>query len=260
MEQIGLLRAYSSEESRRYLDEMLEAITGKKAVGSEELRSPAEDPERASAEAEETDGRDDEAEQTETEVEEDELEPTKIPGSASSEIESIANTALAQDSQAAAESSLGDAPSLKDLILKLAQAQAVGREERSSPSTQNQDETSERLKLRKFGKILTELKAKSQGSGDGSVAEQQAERVAAEPASGKAASTAAEPVLSPDAELFSVILTTKNRVNGNYVTRPGKLFAPRQLGGGVLDRRDSTSAREEPIQDDAQPPQEDPGP
>ena len=216
MDQIGLLRAYSSEESRRYLDEMLEAITGKKVAAAEDLGSASDSAESPPVEVEEEGSKDEELESPEAEMAESEMNRAQpINATGSNPVVDPTDAAAAQSSQAATESALADEPSLKDLILKLAKAQAAEKELQRSAEEEDDSETSEKLKLRKFGKILTELKAKSQGTGE--TPSEQAD----EPESKTAA--AAEPAPAPDAELFSVILTTKNKVNGSYVTRPSRL-------------------------------------
>ncbi|KAH8882837.1 Pet127-domain-containing protein [Thozetella sp. PMI_491] len=212
MEQVGLLRAYSSGESRRHLDSMLEAITGtspaveklagqETAIGSSIQADHDEDfDERAEAVA---------AESTES------IEP----------VEALVNGNDELPASTIPSSHLTESPSLKDLILRVARSPSMTMKTHDS-SSGDQSPTVDQTKLQKFGRILSELRAKSQIQ-DQPYTETQAEEDAEVSSRAAADDAVATSTPSPDSEsdsdLLGMVLTIKNRVNGKYVERPENL-------------------------------------
>ncbi|KAK0719965.1 mitochondrial protein Pet127-domain-containing protein, partial [Lasiosphaeris hirsuta] len=214
LSQSGLLHPNTPDESRHYLDSLLQALTS------------SNEPEESTSD-------------------------TAVPGSSDAETSEPQEAAVGiehagveqADSYkgahtAAAPESPPDEPTLKDLILRLAaQVQAVPSEQRISirmTEQQAEDElTADAARLHKFETILLELISKSRETDGGegsapSVADTSSEtQEQTQTGEGQQEQSAPREVGEPPEEgvdeIFGMILTSKNKVNEQYVERPENL-------------------------------------
>ncbi|KAL2160566.1 hypothetical protein VTH06DRAFT_1254 [Thermothelomyces fergusii] len=161
LQESGLLRNVTSDETQRYVDAFLEALTGngRRAASSGEAEPAVEGSEGSGA------------------------TPSSVP-EATEQIEQSSEEADEDDAQpSAAKDSSAEEPTLKDLIIKLAtQIRAAPSQQRAYLPKEgediiNEDEPEYALKLRKIERLLTELteqphqvdKAGEEGAGSGIV-------------------------------------------------------------------------------------------
>ncbi|KAJ9148249.1 hypothetical protein NKR23_g5159 [Pleurostoma richardsiae] len=158
--------------------------------------------------------------------------------------------------EGSSDPSPSDNPSLKDLIIKLAgQLEASSIEGKDAfegaDDQSDQEAISDQAKLQEFGRILTEMITSSKGardsdeevptisrgvissdgteSGDAALVSDIEQRLESHRARSQSAGESAKPKDTPQAteesptELYGMILTIRNKVNGKYVTRPSNL-------------------------------------
>ncbi|KXX75278.1 hypothetical protein MMYC01_207985 [Madurella mycetomatis] len=223
LKQSGLLESASDEETERCIDAFLEALTSNvrptTPTGSAFL-----DP-------------------TESQLVEESASGASGTEDAVGSTGSSPNEA---DEQQEAQPPVADGasdkePTLKDLILRLAsQLRDMPSEQRistSQPETRaEEDAPADMQRLGKVVKILSELIVQPQKQGDdakwegngvierGSLSAEdgETEEVSETPAP-EQAETAAEGERAADGELYGLILTVRNKVNGRYVKRPEKI-------------------------------------
>jgi hypothetical protein len=214
LQESGLLRSSSPQEMQRYVDEFLEALTGIRARGKATLTRDAK----------------------EEEVEEGEVIPEVV-------VEKNAQEGEAMDTSEEPEE-----PTLKDLLVRLATQIRNLPSERRVPTGEvadvvDEDAAEYMQRLQKVERILSELTEKPlhQGVGKtegetgtietGSVSAEDLSEPTAEQASKEDSTTPASdsvaaapsikfPEERTDGELFGLILTIRNKVDGQYVERP----------------------------------------
>lgn len=193
----GLLEASAPAEVRRYLDELLEALT--------------------SAES----GKVDES----------------AADSAAEESESAVSAEATTDTKVEVATEGEEEPTLKDLVLRLASQVKADRSEVAKGESDASVAAADDSKLRKFETILSELISKSRDTeiteGEQSTASTDASATSKsahpeneiasldETVHTKTNATSVLPESSP--ELLGMILTIRNKVNGEYVERPEHL-------------------------------------
>ncbi|KAK3351342.1 mitochondrial protein Pet127-domain-containing protein [Neurospora tetraspora] len=203
----GLLEASAPEEARRYLDELLEALTSAESGKADESAadSLAEESESVTAAEETTDTKTEAGQAAETEEE----------------------------------------PTLKDLVLRLASQVKADRSEVAKGEAEDDVSAAaaDDSKLRKFETILSELISKSRDTTEAGEITEGEQPTTATDASASATTKSQNPEdelasldetvhtktndnsILPETkpELLGMILTIRNKVNGEYVERPEHL-------------------------------------
>ncbi|KAL2021491.1 hypothetical protein VTK56DRAFT_7124 [Thermocarpiscus australiensis] len=229
LQRSGLLGNKSSDEAQQYVDKFLEALTSNGGPAPEGTTSDPTESQSTTGESQASDAGEVQGISTPNETDREARPPAA--GSSTNET------------------------TLKDVILRLAsQVRAPPSEQRSSPGQADGhtegDVPPDAVKLRKIEKILSELTAKPREPSDldkgeeanrvieeGSLSAEQFERdeqaeqsteEEPEPAQPSEDSTSEEPAgkaSEPGAkeEVYGLILTVRNKVDGHYVKRPEKL-------------------------------------
>jgi len=253
LEQSGFLQMESTEESRHYLDALLEALTSHAKKGESAADDSADNSDKATDEqvsesAAEIAAAEPSEQQTElssTEAAEtfkstqDLAEQDAVHAPENNHSEQAADEAQPTEG----ENGSSDQPSLKDLIVRLAakfQASPVERRDIVEGEEEDSEEhlSSDSIKLRKFEKILSEMMQKSSelGSPRGEEKPESAEtspdlapdRLWSEgkpPADEKPATSASDATTpkEEDRNVLGMVLTIRNKVAGRYVKRPENL-------------------------------------
>ncbi|KAK2004510.1 Pet127-domain-containing protein [Colletotrichum falcatum] len=254
LEQSGLLKARTPEEARWYVDGLLEALTPNQA--SEVRENDGKDDQQVETSAVETgsstvdstqvDGLDTVPEATPTSGEETPVEQDAVEAQATQEGEEASHLSTTrQGSEVRGSRDLG----LRDLILRVA-TRVDEKPELEETEVPDDDAVSDVSKLRTFERILSELVAKSKeaesdstplttphpadlsapSSGDFESTSSSVDAVpdsvkeAASDAGAKSGEVATELDVS-DGELLGMVVTVRNKVNGEYVSRPGPKFS-----------------------------------
>ena len=221
LQESGLLRTTAPDETQRTIDSFLEALTSNGASSDTAQNRESQRLAGSSDGASESDAATTDA----------------VHGSAEEGQDSV-HTPTAGGSHA-------EEPTLKDMIVKLASRIRVSPGKAEGQT----EEGAEALKLRKIEKILSELTEtressdvqEGEGSGvieTGSVSAEQATETVVESAtpSGDETTRVPEPANTGDkksatqltepfdgGEVYGLILTVRNKVNGKYVQRPEKM-------------------------------------
>lgn len=262
LEQSGFLQMESTEESRHYLDALLEALTSHVKKGDQAADDQAEVSDKAADEQVDLPSADTAAEAEEQQAEMPWTEEPRVSESeqdvAGREADHASEQDLSQDAAAVeieseaqpAEGGEGSSkqPSLKDLIVRLAakfQASPAERRDVKTSVGEGSEEqlSSDSLKLRKFEKILSEMMRKSPELGRPQDKSQQSEsgEISADSTSesslGQEESTTGEKEAASTTEegdaakkeeeeqnVLGMVLTIRNKVDGRYVKRPEKLL------------------------------------
>lgn len=256
LKESGLLRNSSPEDQSRYLGMLVEALIS--GVEPAELPSTNESAAEVSEEDAVEESRDAAVEELQdAEAEDAVAEDTAVEGAVMEEDSNVAaevseqsaleevateetpspsaeqaETAEQTETEVQAAEESAPEPSLRELILRLAARLQTGPSEQLSEVDVHPEEevSSDALRLYKFESILSELVDKTQESADPTPSEPAANpSTSSEPQDPTAASEqpvdaataeAAEPKTD---ELFGMIITVNNRVNGEYVARPENL-------------------------------------
>ncbi|KAK3359800.1 mitochondrial mRNA processing protein [Lasiosphaeria hispida] len=247
--QSGLLHPSTPDESRHYLDSLLQALTSSNEPEESSINDTAvvesadaqtnktQDPTVSTIDSDEVsmaDGQIDAGNRPALTTEEAE-DPTYQVGVEHAEVEQAGS--YEGTHTPAAQESPPDEPTLKDLILRLAaQVQAVPSERRISvrkTEQQAEDElTADAARLHKFETILLELISKSRESSQGveesasSPVDTSGTQEQTQAGEGRQEQSASEEAKEPPeegGEIFGMILTSKNKVNESYVDRPEDL-------------------------------------
>ncbi|KAK1778979.1 LOW QUALITY PROTEIN: mitochondrial protein Pet127-domain-containing protein [Copromyces sp. CBS 386.78] len=193
----GLLEASAPEEARRYLDELLEALTSAESGKADE---PAAD-------------------------------------SAADESESAVSAEETTDTKAETATEGEEEPTLKDLVLRLASQVKADHSEVAKGEDDVSAAAADDSKLRKFETILSELISKSR---DTEITEGEQSAVSTDASATSKSQNPEDKIASLDetvhtktddssilpetsAEFLGMILTIRNKVNGEYVERPENL-------------------------------------
>ncbi|KAF6845122.1 hypothetical protein CMUS01_00365 [Colletotrichum musicola] len=235
LEQSGLLSTRTPEEAREYVNALLEALT--RSEKGEELHGTTVI-ERGTL----TVGSNVEEEVSET----TEPDPTRTndPSVGAEQLSQgeAEDTSRQVDETPDAETSSYD-PGLKELILQL----ATRMDEKPRPDLETADDaaTSEGSRLRHFGRLLSELVAKSKPAGietavsstpdtsadaDAKLSESDVGSTSQTGSEEAGAAKATDETPKPPTELLGMHLTVRSKVNGQYVPR-----APAGLGLGIHD-------------------------
>lgn len=256
LKESGLLRNSSPEDQSRYLGMLVEALisgvepaelpsTNESAADVSEEDAAEESRDAAVEELQDAEAEDAAAEDTAVEdavMEEDSnvaaevseqsaLEEVATEETSSPSAEQAETAEQTETEVQAAEESPPD-PSLRELILRLAARLQTGPSEQLSEVDVHPEEevSSDALRLYRFESILSELVDKTQESTDPAPSEPAATpSTSSEPQDPTA--TSEQPVDAATAEatepktdeLFGMIITINNRVNGRYVARPENL-------------------------------------
>lgn len=248
LEDSGLLKAESVEERQRYLKALMDAIVsedesenaGDGSVTTGQMSIGGDD--EASSEV----VRDGpvQAEAVEAAVEEE--ADRRSPDVQEAEQESAGQDLVEHEAESDATPHERDAPSeqlpLKDLIMRLAaKSRAGSTAQKEANREQDEDESSDWAKLRRFEEILREIVEKSPRPADSTAAEETSARQQSEQNNGTAPSTAAATAeqeaaeeqdasatetvdnIAKDEDILGMIVTLRNKVDGKFVTRPDDL-------------------------------------
>lgn len=260
LEQSGLLQMESTEESRHYLDALLEALTSEAKDGD----SAADDSDNNGLDK--TGNHQADLPRTDTAIEtgEHRNEMSSVDEQDTFEVtrgtegqeenqpqENDQGPETTSEASSIEEGGSSDQPSLKDLIIKLAakfQASPVERLGEAGEAEAGLEEglSSDSIKLRKFEKILSKMMRKSPELGS-QRSDEQSRRgsestttptTTDDPASKPPPSTQGEastsddaptttttttPAPAPEDKVLGMVLTIRNKVDGKYVKRPERL-------------------------------------
>ena len=249
LQQSGLLHTRSSEEARRYLDALLEALTSGEEVSATEGGAGVLDAETDLGSAEASVSETAEGETTPETAGETSADVAAPEGTTSGDQTRTMEGEVRDESTEVQQAQDGDVteasgvtsasfeePSLKDLILRL--ASQVKPKPKQPESWEEEDVTEDTLKLRKFESILSELIAKTREVNHPTIDAAQDEPIAStetaeddltdvptpkEPSP----STPPPDFLAPEIEeeqdpkeLLGMIITVRNKINNQYVERP----------------------------------------
>jgi hypothetical protein len=263
LQESGLLRTTPPEETQRYVDAFLDALTGN------DQRAASEDQESLDIideDAEPTEVEQSEKSESSVESSESTTETDATPSTAPEETENVQESSEGTSSEGpldeeplATEDAPAEQPTLKDMIIKLAnEIRAIPSEQRAEDRDIIEEDAPEYTqRLRKIEKILSELTEEGQdkesdGTGvveTGSVSVEAGEAVETVEQSEKSDEQVAEggePFTTPsspdtptptesatknytdeaidkDGELCGLILTLRNKVDGKYIDRPKDL-------------------------------------
>lgn len=248
LEDSGLLKTESVEERQRYLKALMEAIvsedefdnsgdgnvtTGEMSIGgggegsSEAVRDGPVETEAVEAPVEEEADR-------------------RSPDIQEAEQESAGQDLVEHEAESDATPHEPDAPSdrlpLKGLIMRLAAKSRVGSTaQKDAAQEQEEDESSDWAKLRRFEEILREIIQKSPTPTESSSAEETPSSKSSEPSSGAPPATVTSTSEQDSAkgedpspteqvdnitkgdDVLGMIVTLRNKVDGKFVTRPDDL-------------------------------------
>ncbi|KAK0754948.1 mitochondrial protein Pet127-domain-containing protein [Schizothecium vesticola] len=240
LKESGLLRNSSPEDQNRYLGMLVEALIS--GVEPTELPStkestsevPEEDAVEESQDAAADDAVVEEGSNVAAEVPEqtapEDVAEEETPSPSAEQTEQAETPEQTETEVQAAEESTAE-PSLRELILRLAARLQPGPSEQLTDTDVQPEEevSSDALRLYKFESILSELVTKTQENTDPSPSEpapatstlsETQDPTASEQQPDTTTAAGTEPKVD---DLFGMIITVNNRVNGQYVSRPEKL-------------------------------------
>ncbi|KAJ9161264.1 hypothetical protein NKR19_g2465 [Coniochaeta hoffmannii] len=243
LEDSGVFRTESIEERQRYLKALMEAI-----VSEDEADSAGDGNVTTGGMSIGGDSEGSEAVVRDTPVEKEAVEESfeeadrRTPDIQEAEQESAGQDLVEHEAENDGTPHEPDAPSeqlpLKDLIMRLAAKSRAGL---GVQKEQEEDESSDWAKLRRFEEILREIVEKSPKPAESSAVQETSSSEPSEPSSdpsptATAPATEPEPANEQDAspteqvdhidkgdEILGMIVTLRNKVDGKFVTRPEDL-------------------------------------
>lgn len=233
LEESGLLRTGSHDEKESYLDAIMEVIT----IGSEARRGE-DGGSKTTGEVTMTSEGDIEDATAEKPV--DEVATREPESLGEAEHESAAENDEGYESEAkdeavsSEEAANAEGPSLKDLIIRLAtKSRASPTGQSGMPQEHEDDLSSDEQRLREFEHILYQMVEKRHEMKTSATEEPSSEDETTTPTEPAPTTDESEPTilaedaaeetvdhLAEDSEVLGMILTLRNKVNGQYVTRP----------------------------------------